>query len=54
MNAKVGTDDFQSYFKMVAPSLWNYLESIPDTISRPEQFDYYFTREFAKQVAKHL
>lgn len=54
MNAKIGTEDYQKYFKMVAPDLWNYLESVPDIILRPDQIDGFLTREFAKQVAKHI
>lgn len=48
-NAKLGTDDYQDFFKRVAPDLWDFMESIPDTISRPEQIDYYLTRSFAKK-----
>ncbi|WP_097005303.1 hypothetical protein [Lacrimispora amygdalina] len=48
-NAKVGTDEYQDFFKQVNPDLWRYMESIEDTISRPDQINYYLTRKFAKK-----
>lgn len=47
-NAKLGTEEYQALFKRVAPDLWNYMESIPDVISRPDQVEYYLTQKFAK------
>ena len=53
-SAKLGTEEYQKYFSMIAPDLWSYLETIHDTISRPEQMDYYLTRIYAKQVLKNI
>jgi len=47
-DVKLGTEDSQECFKRIAPDLWNYMESIDDTIKRPDQFDYYLTKKFAK------
>ena len=48
-NAKLGTEESQRLFKVLAPDLWDYMESINDTIKRPEQIDYYLTKKIAKQ-----
>lgn len=54
ISAKLGTEDYQKYFSIVAPDLWNYLESVPDEISRPEQISYYLTKQFAKNTLKNI
>lgn len=53
-SAKLGTDEYQKFYSVIAPDLWNYLETVPDTISRPEQMDYYLTRSYAKQLLKNI
>ena len=53
-NAKVGSDEYQDFFKQVNPDLWRYMESIEDTISRPDQINYYLTQEFAKKYLLNL
>ena len=52
--AKLGTEEYQKYFAIIAPDLWKFMESKHDTISRPEQMDYYLTRKYAKEVLKNL
>lgn len=47
-SAKLGTVEFQDFFHKVAPDIWDYMESIEDTITRPDQLDYYLTRKFAR------
>lgn len=53
-SAKLGTAEYQKYFSLIAPDLWNYLESVSDTISRPEQMNYYLSKKFAKEVAINM
>jgi len=53
-SAKLGTDEYQKFFSLVAPDLWNYLESLNDLISRPEQIDFYLSRQFAKDILKKM
>jgi len=48
-SAKLGTDDYQKYFSLIAPDLWEYFEAMPDVIARPDQMDYYLTHSFAKK-----
>lgn len=52
--AKLGTKQYQNFFAMTAPDLWEYLESIHDTVSRPDQMDYYLTRAYAKETIKKM
>lgn len=53
-SAKLGTTEYQNYFSLIAPDLWTYLESLHDTISRPEQMSYYLSKKFAKEVAINM
>ena len=53
-SAKLGTDDYQRYFAAVAPDLWKYMENLNITIDRPDQMNYYLTRDFAKKVLKEM
>ena len=53
-SAKLGTEEYQKFFSVIAPDLWNYLESVHDTISIPEQMDYYLTKVYAKQILKNI
>lgn len=48
--AKLGTKEYQEFFKMISPFIWEKMEDIPDRIKRPEQFSYYLNRKFAKKL----
>lgn len=53
-NAKQGTEDYQKFFRTVAPDIWDYLEKDQSRIRRPDQLDYYLSKDFAKKMLKNL
>ena len=53
-SAKLGTDDFQNYFKMIAGNVWNEMDKIHDTISIPDNMNRYLNKEFAKKIISKI
>lgn len=52
--AKLGTEEYQKYFALIAPELWKCMEGKTDRIERPEHMSYFLTRKFAKEVLKEM
>ena len=53
-SAKLGTDDFQNYFRMIAGNVWNEMDKIHDTISIPDNMNRYLNKEFAKKLISKI
>lgn len=53
-SAKLGTEDFQNYFRMIAGNVWNEMDKIHDTISVPDNMNRYLNKEFAKKLISKI
>jgi len=53
-SAKLGTEDFQNYFRMIAGNVWNEMDKIHDTISVPDNMNRYLNKEFAKKIISKI
>ena len=53
-SAKLGTDDFQKYFKLIAEKIWTEMDKIQDTISVPDDMNRYLNYDFAKKIIQNI
>ena len=54
LSAKLSTEQYLKYYKVTAPEMFKALEDIKDTLSIPQQLEYYFSTSFAKEIAAKL
>lgn len=52
LSAKLGTDDYIRYFKLICPDVWERLENCDITISNPRHIEYYISKEQTKNILK--
>ena len=53
-SAKLGNESSMQYYSMLFPDFWNYFEKDDTVIKRPDEFSYYLTSSYAKNVLKEL
>ena len=53
-SAKLGNESSMQYYAALFPDFWSYFEKDETALKRPDAFNYYLTRNYAKKLLKEL